>query len=122
MREGKIYEGDILIMEAFQDATLDNGMKACEACLFELITDGIRSPKNATGEYEEVRVKLNKVFSGDAKEYKIYVQDPRNPDITRKIDFGRSAVRTNGNGKPRKFKTVHKCGHPSGAWSCLKNS
>ena len=119
MREGKIYEGDILVMEAFQDATLDNGNKVCEACLFELITNNIRKPKDSTGEYEDTKVKLNKVFSGDVKEYKIYVQDPRSPDIVRKIDFGKSAVRTNGNGKPRKFKTVHKCGHPSHAWSCL---
>ncbi len=124
MRKGKLFEGNILIMEAFQDATLDNGRKACEACLFELITDSIRRPKQEVGVYEQMKVKLNTVFSGDVKEYKIYVEDPQNSDI-RKIEFGSKNGRLSTGSKPRKFRTVHKCGDNTdltSSWSCLKNN
>lgn len=124
MRKGKLFEGDVLIMEAFQEAVLDDGRKACEACLFELITDSIRNPRPQIGVYEAMKVKLNTVFSGDVKEYKIYVEDPQNSDIKR-IDFGaKNGKRSNGS-KPRRFRTVHKCGDPSdpkSQWSCLKNN
>jgi hypothetical protein len=123
MRKGKLFEGDILIMEAFHNATLDDGREVCEACLFELITEDIRKPKKQFGVYENARVKLNRVFSGDSKEYKIFVLDP-DEGVVRKIDFGPINGKSPRGSKPRKFRTVHKCGdnsNPSHSWSCLKN-
>jgi len=118
MKEGKIYEGDILIMEVFQEAILDDGRKVCEACLFELITENIKNPRAPVVSYKESKVKLNTIYSGDEKQYKIHVVDPRDNKV-RKIEFGNSIVKPNGNGKVRKFKTIHKCRPPNSAWSCL---
>ena len=124
MKEGKFYEGRALIVEAFQEATLDDGRKACEACLFELITSSIRNPTQDSGTYDSQTVKLNRVLSGDVKEYKIYVEDPEGHQI-RRIDFGpKNGKKTNGS-RPRRFRTVHRCGDlgdPKAQWSCLKDN
>ena len=124
MRKGKLFEGDVLLLEAFQEATLEDGKKVCEACLFELITEALKSGAQPSGVYDSQPVKLNTVFVGESKEYKIYLQDPMNGEI-RRVDFGsKNGKRKNGS-KPRRFRTVHKCGDPLdpySQWSCLKNN
>jgi len=126
MKKGKLFEGDVLlIMETFQNATLEDGRAVCEACLFELITEAIKDPtKIKSGVYEGAPVKINKVFSGDVKKYKVFLLDPDSGEV-RKVEFGKMNGKSNGKSKPRKFRTVHRCGDNSdlsNSWSCLNNS
>tara|TARA_B100001094_G_C18179502_1_gene800006 strand:- start:2060 stop:2434 length:375 start_codon:yes stop_codon:yes gene_type:complete len=124
MRKGKLFEGDaLLIMETFQNATLENGRAVCEACLFELITESIENPSIIKpGIYNKEPVKINKVLSGDIKKYKVFLIDPETGE-TKKVEFGKKNDNNNEKSKPRKFRTVHRCGENSdlsNSWSCLK--
>ena len=68
MREGKLFEGNILVLEAFQEATLDNGRHVCEACLFELINETIRNPDLSSEVlHDGHKIKTNHVYKGDVK-------------------------------------------------------
>ena len=70
MRKGKLFEGDIKLLEHFHNAILDDGRKVCEACLFERITSAVRNPSLVSnGEYDNVAVVLNKPLKGDMNYY-----------------------------------------------------
>ena len=121
MRKGKLFEGNMIILEHFQEAVLDDGRKVCEACLFERITSTVRNPKLISkGDYEGSIVVLNKPLKGQIRRYKIYIPDPQTNKI-RRVDFG--SDNPSQSEKPRRFRTVHKCGDPSDPlthWSCLE--
>ena len=122
MRQGKIYEGNALLLEAFQNAVLENGRPVCEACLFELLTESVRSNvQPSQNVYQGNSVVMNKPLHGDKRKYKIYLLDPRNAKV-RKIDFGSVDLSKNQQ-TTRKFRTIHKCGDsrdPDSHWSCLE--
>ena len=121
MKKGKVFKGNVLIMEQFQDAQLEDGRTVCEACLFEHINKCIRDRNSQRKSvYEGAAVVLNKPVRGSVKRYKIYIEDPRTSDV-RRVDFG--AKNLTSKEKPRKFRTVHKCGDPNDPnshWSCLE--
>ena len=121
MRNGKLFEGNIMILEHFQDAQLDDGRKVCEACLFERITDAVHNPSIIKkAEYNGSPVVINKPLKGQQRKWKIYLPDPLTSEIKR-VDFG--SVQISKKEKPRRFRTVHKCGDPKDPkthWSCLE--
>ena len=121
MRKSKLYEGDIMILEHFQGAHLEDGRRVCEACLFERISEAIKSTTQPTkADYQDKPVVLNKIFR-DGEKYKIYLSDPQTSAI-RKIVFG-SVGLSSPKGAPRKFRVKHNCGNsndPNSPWSCLK--
>ncbi len=72
MRQGKIYEGNALMLEAFQNAVLENGRPVCEACLFELLTESVKSNIQPNQNvYEDNNVIMNKPLRGDKRKYKM---------------------------------------------------
>tara|TARA_R110000851_G_scaffold315887_2_gene478689 strand:+ start:6032 stop:6397 length:366 start_codon:yes stop_codon:yes gene_type:complete len=121
MRKSRIYEGDIMILEHFQDAHLEDGRRVCEACLFERISEAIKNTVHPTkADYQDKPVVLNKIFRDEGK-YKIYLSDPQTSEI-RKIVFGSIGL-SNNKATPRKFRVKHNCGDsndPSAPWSCLR--
>ena len=121
MKKGKLFEGNIMILEHFHNARLDDGRKVCEACLFERITDAIRNPSLVTkADYKGNGVFINKPFKGNLRRWKIYLPDPITTEIKR-VDFGSDQLSKKEN--PRRFRTVHKCGDPTDPkshWSCLE--
>ena len=123
MRQGKLFEGNILILEAFQAAELDSGEKVCEACLFELIVEAIKNPTMVKpASYDGAAVRLNTAHQGPNNKYCIYVEDPQTNDV-RKIEFGDTSTDLK-KSSPRHFKTTHRCSNDSSSprshWSPLK--
>jgi hypothetical protein len=120
MRKGKLYEGNAMILEHFQNAQLEDGTPVCEACLFEKITSSIKSTSQNSGIYDGSQVMLNKPLKGKIRRYKIYLEDPRSSQV-RRVDFGSDSLSSKE--KPRRFKTTHRCGDPRDPkthWSCLE--
>ena len=120
MKKGKLYEGNVMILEHFQDAQLEDGSPVCEACLFEKIKASIKSPQKGKGVYEGAPVPLDRPLKGSTRRYKIYLQDPQTSEV-RRVDFGAESLSSKE--KPRRFKTVHRCGDPRDPkthWSCLE--
>ena len=58
MNEILIYEGDDVILELFEGATLEEGDLVCEACLFEVLQEASCGCPNLMGISAELRPEL----------------------------------------------------------------
>ena len=117
MSEILIYEGDDVILELFEGATLEEGDLVCEACLFEMLQEASCGCPNLMGEavYQGKTVQLNKPTRGDVKKFKVYVnsgkKDKEGRVLAKKVNFGDKNMKIKkSNPKRRKsFRARHKC-------------
>ena len=133
MSEEILYEGDVSILELFEDAMLEEGGHACGGCLFEMLQEASCGCPDLMGEavYQGKTVQLNKPTRGDVKKFKVYVnsgkKDKEGRVIAKKVNFGDKNMRIKkSNPKRRKsFRARHNCKNPGPKWkarywSCRK--
>lgn len=133
MSEILIYEGNEVILELFEGATLEEGDLVCEACLFEMLQEASCGCPNLMGEavYQGKTVQLNKPTRGDVKKFKVYVnsgkKDKEGRVLAKKVNFGDKNMKIKkSNPKRRKsFRARHKCHTAKDKttpryWSCKK--
>ena len=133
MSEEILYEGDVSILELFEDAMLEEGGHACGGCLFEMLQEASCGCPDLMGEavYQGKTVQLNKPMRGDVKKFKVYVnsgkKDKEGRVIAKKVNFGDKNMKIKkSNPKRRKsFRARHKCHTAKDKttaryWSCKK--
>ena len=92
---------------------------------FEFITD--KSLQEA--EYQDRKVKLNKIMQGDQKKFKVYVKNPKGNVV--KVNFGQGGkakggtmrIRKSNPGARKSFRARHNCDNPGPKhkaryWAC----
>jgi hypothetical protein len=106
-------------------AYTEEGQSACEACVYETISQLSESPLEEA-EYRGRKVPLGKPMRGDVKKFKVFVKDPKTDNV-KKVNFGDKKMRIKkSNPKRRKsFRARHNCANPGPRtkaryWSCRK--
>lgn len=111
-------------IEEMSNATLENGIPVCEACLYETIQETKNTLTEA--EYQGRNVPLGKPMKGDVKKFKVYVRDPKTGNV-KKVNFGDKKMRIKKSNPARRksFRARHNCANPGPRtkaryWSCRK--
>lgn len=119
-----VYQYEAINNLGDHSAILENGYPACEACLYEYLTDNTQIISEA--KYQGHSVPLNKPMKGDVKKFKVYVRNPSTGNI-KKVNFGDPNMRIKKNNPKRRksFRARHHCENPGPKtkaryWSCKK--